>query len=315
MDTGQNAPYDATVISDANPAVYETKLSSQTSTGSGKSVMLKSSDPDDMVPSYGILHGPYLASQKAVKLQAGDKIEFDWRATGGDDAYDVMGYLVDEDTGRVEEILNQTGASGSASTNWATVSKGVSEAGKYKFVFIAGTWDASGGQYAGAKLFIDNVKIDASPPVLSAAAVQQLGQRLVTTAEGFPQPFKAVMSNESFEFRIDDSGESTLYQVSDVDVSNARDASKSINIIDNALDKLSLMRSDMGAMETRLNQVISKQIGINEQTTVSRSRIEDADYALEAARLSKNQVIQQAGASVLVQANEITRMAIELLKR
>ena len=315
VDTGQNAPYDATVISDANPAVYETKLSSQTSTGSGKSVMLKSSDPDDMVPSYGILHGPYLASQKAVKLQAGDKIEFDWRATGGDDAYDVMGYLVDEETGRVEEILNQTGANGSASTNWATVSKDVSEAGKYKFVFIAGTWDASGGQYAGAKLFIDNVKIDASPPVLSAAAIQQLGQRLVTTAEGFPQPFKAVMSNESFEFRIDDSGESTLYQVSDVDVSNSRDAGKSINIIDNALDKLSLMRSEMGAMETRLNQVISKQIGISEQTTVSRSRIEDADYALEAARLSKTQVIQQAGASVLVQANEITRMAIELLKR
>ena len=201
------------------------------------------------------------------------------------------------------------------STNWATVSKSVSEAGKYKFVFIAGTWDASGGEWAGAQLFIDNVKIDASPPVLSAAAIQQLGQRLVTTAEGFPQPFKAVMSNESFEFRIDDSGESTLYQVSDVDVSNARDAGKSINIIDNALDKLSLMRSEMGAMETRLNQVISKQIGISEQTTVSRSRIEDADYALEAARLSKTQVIQQAGASVLVQANEITRMAIELLKR
>ena len=88
-----------------------------------------------------------------------------------------MGYLVDEDTGRVEEILNQTGASASASTNWATVSKSVSEAGKYKFVFIAGTWDASGGKYAGAKLFIDNVKIDASPPVLSAAAIQQLGQR------------------------------------------------------------------------------------------------------------------------------------------
>ena len=50
VDTGQNAPYDATVISDAKPAVYQTKLSSETSTGSGKSVMLKSSDPNDMVP-------------------------------------------------------------------------------------------------------------------------------------------------------------------------------------------------------------------------------------------------------------------------
>ena len=110
-------------------------------------------------------------------------------------------------------------------------------------------------------------------------------------------------------------GKSTLYHVDDVNVSNAMDAGKSINIIDNALDKLSLMRSEMGAVEARLDQVISKQIGIKEQTTVSRSRLEDADYALEAARLSKNQVLQQAGSSVLVQANEITRMAIELLKR
>ena len=314
IDGGQSAPYDSVVIAN-NAPVYTTKLSSETSTGSGKSVQLKSSDTDATVPAYGILHGPYLSSQKAVKLQAGDKIEFDWRAVGGSDAYDVMGYLFDEDTGRIEEILNQTGANASASTSWATVSKNVTEAGNYKFVFVAGTWDASGGRVAGAQLYVDNVKIDASPPVLSAAAIQQLGQRLVTTAEGFPQPFKAVMSNESFEFRIDESGESTLYQVSDVDVSNAHDAGKSINIIDNALDKLSLMRSEMGAVEARLNQVITKQIGISEQATVSRSRLEDADYALEAARLSKTQVVQQAGASVLVQANEVTRMAIELLKR
>ena len=309
VDTGQAAPYDGI----ENAATYETKLSSETSTGSGKSVELKSTSVT--VPEFGILHGPYLASQKSVKLQVGDKIEFDWRATGGSDAYDVMGYMVDEDTGQVEEILNQTGATGSASTSWSTVSAGATKAGNYKFVFVAGTWDASGGRAAGAKLYIDNVKVRTMPK-LDAAQLQQLGQRLVTTKEGISQPFKAVIPNGStVEFRVDDSGKSTLYQVSGVDVSNALDAGKSINIIDHALDKLSLMRSEMGAVETRLNQVITKQIGISEQATVSRSRLEDADYALEAARLSKTQVIQQAGASVLVQANEVTRMAIDLLKR
>ena len=48
-----------------------------------------------------------------------------WRATGGEDAYDVIGYLVDENTGYIEEILNETGADAGTSTNWATVSKDI----------------------------------------------------------------------------------------------------------------------------------------------------------------------------------------------
>ena len=309
VDNNQSAPYDSNV----NAASYQGALDGETPPGSDKSVMLSSTSVN--VPAFGILHGPYLASQTSVKLEEGDEIAFDWRALGGADAYDVMGYLVDEDTGHIEEILNETGADADAETLWSTETKKVSKDGQYKFVFIAGTWDASGGSAAGAKLYIDNVKVTTMPD-LSMGAIQELGQRLVTTADGKPQEFEAVIPHAAaFEFRVDDSGKSTLYHVDDVDVSNAMDAGKSINIIDNALDKLSLMRSEMGAIEARLDQVISKQIGIKEQTTVSRSRLEDADYALEASRLSKNQVLQQAGSSVLVQANEITRMAIELLKR
>ena len=203
-----------------------------------------------------------------------------------------MGYLVDEDTGHIEEILNETGADKDAETLWSTETKKVSKDGQYKFVFIAGTWDATGGSAAGAKLYIDNVKVKTMPD-LSMGAIQELGQRLVTTADGKPQAFEAVIPHAAaFEFRIDDSGKSTLYHVEDIDVSNSTDAGKSINIIDNALDKLSLMRSEIGSIERRLEEVISKQIGIKEHTSISKSRIEDADYALEAARLSKNQVLQ-----------------------
>ena len=309
VDNNQAAPYDATV----NRANYQGALDAETPPGSDKSVMLSSTGVN--VPGYGILHGPYLASQTSVKLEKGDEIAFDWRALGGSDAYDVMGYLVDEDTGHIEEILNETGANANATTQWSTETKKVSTDGQYKFVFIAGTWDASGGSAAGAKLYIDNVKVTTMPE-LSMGAIRELGQRLVTTADGKPQAFDAVIPHAaSFEFRVDDSGKSTLYHVGDVDISNAMDAGKAINIIDNALDKLSLMRSEMGSVEARLDQVISRQIGISEQSIASRSRIEDADYALEAARLSKTQVLQQAGSSVLVQANEITRMAIDLLKR
>ena len=62
-------------------------------------------------------------SQTSVKLEKGDEIAFDWRALGGSDAYDVMGYLVDEDTGHIEEILNETGANANATTQWSTETK------------------------------------------------------------------------------------------------------------------------------------------------------------------------------------------------
>ena len=90
-----------------------------------------------------------LLGQRAITLP-GDSVSFDWQATGGSDAYDVIGYLVDETTGEVQELLNETGATTSASTNWATVTQAVSKQGSYKFVFVAGTWDASGGTAAGA---------------------------------------------------------------------------------------------------------------------------------------------------------------------
>ena len=70
---------------------------------------------------FGILHGPYLVSNEAITLKPGDSVSFDWQATGGSDAYDIIGYLVDENTGEVQELLNETGATTSARTTWATV--------------------------------------------------------------------------------------------------------------------------------------------------------------------------------------------------
>lgn len=118
--------------------------------------------------NYSILHGPYVISDNAVSLQAGDSVQFDWLATGAGDDYDVYGYLLDKNTGQIIELLDQNGNSGNG-----TVLKniGAGQAGDYNFVFISGTHDASGGLLAGAEFFIDNIVVNqANPPPITATA-------------------------------------------------------------------------------------------------------------------------------------------------
>ena len=93
----------------------------------------------------------------------GDTISFDWKAQGGSDAYDVYGYLLNTSTGATVELLNETGVwVNLASTNWATVSTTVPSSGTYKFVFVSGSFDSSGGQALGAQLYIDNIDVSSN---------------------------------------------------------------------------------------------------------------------------------------------------------
>jgi flagellar hook-associated protein FlgK len=110
----------------------------------------------------GVVHGPALVSDSSVILKAGDTVSFDWQALGGADAYDVYAYLVDINTGSKVELLNQTGTSANDFTSWTRQSTVVPTAGNYKFVFVSGSWDATGGGAAGAKLYVDNITTTAT---------------------------------------------------------------------------------------------------------------------------------------------------------
>ena len=106
----------------------------------------------------------------------------------------------------------------------------------------------------------------------------------------------------------------SLVDLTQVKISTESGASDAISIIDAALDKVAQMRSDLGAIENRMDHTISNLMNIAEKTADSRSRLEDADFALESARLAKNQVLQQAGTSMLSQANQMNQMVMELLR-
>ena len=105
-----------------------------------------------------------------------------------------------------------------------------------------------------------------------------------------------------------------LINLTQVNITTMVKAGDSISIVDAALDKVAQMRSDLGAIENRLAYTVSNLMNIAEKTADARSRLDDADFALESARLAKAQVIQQAGTSMLSQANQMTQLVLELLR-
>ncbi len=118
----------------------------------------------------------------------------------------------------------------------------------------------------------------------------------------------------SLGYYTENSSAATLNNLTTVNISTMVSAGDSISVIDAALDKVAQMRSDLGAIENRLAYTVSNLMNIAEKTADARSRLNDADYALESARLAKSQVIQQAGTQMLSQANQLTQLVLDLLR-
>ena len=86
-----------------------------------------------------------------------------------------------------------------------------------------------------------------------------------------------------------------------------------MDILDVALDQVSLIRSDLGAIQNRLQNTVNNLSATSENVTAARSRIRDADFASETAELSRLQILQQAGTSILAQANQAPNQVMQLL--
>ena len=86
-----------------------------------------------------------------------------------------------------------------------------------------------------------------------------------------------------------------------------------LNAIDDALQKIDSTRSDLGAIQNRFESAITNLETNQTNLTDARSRIEDADFAEEVSNQVKSQILQQAGTSVLAQANQTPQNVLSLL--
>ena len=99
-----------------------------------------------------------------------------------------------------------------------------------------------------------------------------------------------------------------------IDMSTAAGASAALTTIDAAIDTVSGYRADYGATENRLNNALNNLETFAQTTIEAEARIRDADFGKETAELSQNQVLMQAGVSVLGQAKGLNQSALSLLQ-
>lgn len=102
--------------------------------------------------------------------------------------------------------------------------------------------------------------------------------------------------------------------LSNISVATAASAQSAIESIDTAIESISDTRSQLGAINNRLDFTVSNLGNISERTSAARSQIVDADFAAESASLSRAQVLQQASQAMLAQANARPQQVLSLLQ-
>ncbi|MBL4584365.1 MAG: flagellin [Pseudomonadales bacterium] len=103
-------------------------------------------------------------------------------------------------------------------------------------------------------------------------------------------------------------------RIKDVDISTVSGSNTALGLIDSAIKAIDSTRASLGAVQNRMQSTIANLSSVAENVAASRSRILDADFAAETAALTKAQILQQAGISVLGQANAAPQQVLSLLQ-
>ncbi|OUV06697.1 MAG: flagellar hook-associated protein 3 [Alphaproteobacteria bacterium TMED87] len=200
-----------------------------------------------------------------------------------------------------------------AATNYANLGFTVAKA--YNGTDIEFIWKTTGDQTATATYAATGVTNEA---IATSTNKSPAASRATYTAIDGGATLGAITTStngvNSLGYYTENTNTANLINLTQVNITTMVQAGDSISIIDAALDKVAQMRSDLGAIENRLAYTVSNLMNIAEKTADARSRLDDADYALESARLAKAQVIQQAGTQMLAQANQLTQLVLDLLR-
>jgi flagellin len=243
---------------------------------------------------------------------AGASITFSYTVQSGDTAASVAGKFYDlivenfvaaNAQFTVAEYITVGGATikflSKAEAGSATIAMGVTQLGAGNLVFSAKSAD----QYGAVKL----QSTDGNPIAIdfgdSGSAEGELGLVEMNVGDTTYDANDPTSSVSSY----------TVATVSGVSVASSEAAEAALLALDAALETVTRNRSDLGAVQNRLNHTVSNLANVVENTSASRSRILDADFAVEAANLARAQILQQAGTAMLAQANAAPQNVLSLL--
>jgi flagellin len=214
---------------------------------------------------------------------------------GADNLSAVAATVAEFSAGSFEAVADTAGTDGNAIK--IQVVDGTANSTVVTGNIITATYQFTNALYNDMDLISDEINAD-----VTAAA-------LVTTT------FAATASSEisiNLAGGVDAGIEGTRI-ISDVSVANRSEASITIESVAQALEQIDTIRGGLGAMQNRFESTIANLNNVSENLSAARSRILDADIAMETSNMTKQNILQQAGVSILAQANQGPQLALSLL--
>ena len=147
----------------------------------------------------------------------------------------------------------------------------------------------------------------ATPPVFG------IGGTLVTVANNV-LTFTATATNTAFTPTVTNTPRGALQNISTLNIQNNTNSNTSIRELDTAINRINTERAGIGAVINRLTYAVDNLANVSQNTSESRSRIMDADYAKASSELARTQIISQAATAMLAQANQQPQTVLQLLQ-
>lgn len=242
-------------------------------------------------------------------------------------------------TVNVENVYTETvDASSDVALNGEAIAQSINE--KTGITGVSATWDSDSSELTleaddGRTIKVDQALTDgAATPAdrtITSGGLQQdstdisfseqtyLGEVKFSANDtiSFQSADDALVSTLGFAAGNESSASITVNNdegVDKADISTVEGANETILRVDSALTAVNGLRGELGAIQNRFESTIANIATTSENLAASNSRILDADFAAETAKLSKSQVLQQAGISVLAQANARPQQVLSLLQ-
>ena len=279
------------------------------------------------VDSYGIYHGPAAVSD-AFAAKKGDYLKFDFKADGKVDDYHVAGYLVNTADNSItiaisdqaDDLINPPNLNSTGTVIDGSTSVVVPDDGNYHFVFITGTYDQTGGRAAGADMTIDNIRAENPYDITNEIVQKMLRSIKYSSSSNDQEAVKDVqiklnnkgdvvsLTDTSKIFNSEFNGKIMLAPTKDLENAVSLGGSQRTNLvtynIEVTQERINKARVYAASKYAAIENAIITATDLRSQFLQATGTLSDINFSLESAHLAKKQMMEDAAAAILAQANQ-----------
>ena len=288
--------------------------------------------------AFGIYHGPAVVSDQ-FSAEEGQFLKLNYSAAGDVDDYHVAGYIYEVDAATGNPILDENGdpkifmalnETGTVELN-GTASVEIEASGEYRFVFVVGTFDKTGGLAAGASMKIDNIVAEfpfERDEEFIADLLKTVNYNNADTIADDSNTFSSTIRNNDSSLVTDEvieflEGFNPSQMLPTLNLTNTEATEvtpyEAINIsvltskIEAVQQDLNNARVRAGSQYMALESAVISTTDLTTQYQMGYNIVHDLDFSNETAALTKKQILQQAANALLAQANDGQQGLLKML--